>query len=136
MLAMMEPALLSLWAAVLWLETVGVEGCEGPASQFQRKLRHHRFDQRLPEPGASQVGLVVGISACSAGDPRTWVQSWVEKVPEGKMVATPVFCWRNSMDGGAWRATLHGHALPEPRVNFLINFTAQDHASLVRSLSS
>ena len=39
---------------------------------------------------------------------ETWVQSLSWEDPLEKGMETPVFCLENSMNRGAWRATVHG----------------------------
>ena len=39
---------------------------------------------------------------------ETWVQSLGQEEPLEKGMGTPVFCLENSMNGGAWPATVYG----------------------------
>ena len=40
----------------------------------------------------------------------TWVLSldWEDPLEEGMTTHSSIFAWRIPMDGGAWRATVHG----------------------------
>ena len=41
---------------------------------------------------------------------ETWVLSlcWEDLLEEGMAIQSSILAWRNSMDRGAWRATVHG----------------------------
>ena len=41
---------------------------------------------------------------------ETWVQSlgWEDPLEEGMATHSSILAWRILMDGGAWRATVHG----------------------------
>ena len=43
---------------------------------------------------------------------ETWVQSldWEDPLEEGMATQSSIIAWRNSMDRGAWRPTVHGVA--------------------------
>ena len=57
---------------------------------------------------ASQVALVVKNWPANAGDIRNTGSIGVRKIPWMKAwLPTPLFCMENSMDGGAWQATIH-----------------------------
>ena len=59
--------------------------------------------------GASQVALVVKNLPAKAGDLRDAGPSWVCKISWGRAwQPTPVFLPGESMDRGAWWATVHG----------------------------
>ena len=59
--------------------------------------------------GASQVALVVKTQPANAGDSRDALQSlgWEDPLEEGMATHSSMFCLENSMDGGAWRSTIH-----------------------------
>ena len=46
-------------------------------------------------------------SACNAGDPGS-IPGWDRFPVEGNGKLLQYSCLENSMDGGAWRATVHG----------------------------
>ena len=43
---------------------------------------------------------------------ETWVQSlgWEDPLEEGMVTHSSILAWRILMDGGVWRATVHGAA--------------------------
>ena len=58
-------------------------------------------------------------SACNSGDPSSIPR--LGRLPgEGNGNPLQYFCLENPMDGGAWRATVHGVAKSQTRLN---NFT-------------
>ena len=58
-------------------------------------------------------------SACQCRNCRTCgLDPWVGKIPwKRKGQLTPIFCLENSMDRGAWWATVHGVAESQTRLN-------------------
>ena len=61
------------------------------------------------------IGLRGKESACNAGD---LVDSWVGKIPrEGNSYPLQYSCLGNSMDRGAWKATVHGVAQSQTRLS-------------------
>ena len=63
----------------------------------------------MPALGASQVALVVKNLPASAGDnKRLWFDSWVRRsLGDGHGNPLQYSCLENSMDRGAWWATVH-----------------------------
>ena len=58
---------------------------------------------------ASQMALVVKNLTASAGDKRCGFDPWVGKILwSKKWQPLQYICLENSMDRGAWRATVHG----------------------------
>ena len=63
--------------------------------------------------------LVVKNPPASAEDIETWVRSLGGEDPleEGVATHSRVLAWRIPMDGGAWRATVHGVVKGQTRVS-------------------
>ena len=68
---------------------------------------------------------------------ETWVRSQGQKDPLEKEMATHsgILAWKNSMDRGAWRATVHGVTGLRPQHNILRNTVQPIQFSSVQSLS-
>ena len=67
-------------------------------------LINHCLDQYW----ASQVVLVVKNTPANAGDKKRGFDTWVRKIPWRRAwQLTPYSCLENSMDRGAWWATVH-----------------------------
>ena len=65
------------------------------------------------EAWASQVALVVKNSPTNAGNKRSGFDPWIglgRSPEEGNGNPVQYSCLENSMDRGAWRATVHGVA--------------------------
>ena len=66
----------------------------------------HREGEDLKR--AAKVALVVKNPPASAGDRRHTFDPWVGKIPwRSKWQPLQYSCLENSMDRGAWRATVH-----------------------------
>ena len=65
---------------------------------------------------ASLVAQVVKASACNAGDPGL-ISGWGRSPGEGNGNPLQYSCLENSMDGGAWEATVHGVAKSGTRLS-------------------
>ena len=64
-----------------------------------------------------QIGLRGKESACNTGD---LVDPWVSKIPmEGNSYPLQYSCLGNSMDRGAWKATVHGVTQSQTRLSDL-----------------
>jgi hypothetical protein len=50
---------------------------------------------------------------------ETWVRSlgWEDALEEGTTTHSSILAWRIPMDGGAWRATVHGVAKSRTQVS-------------------
>ena len=59
--------------------------------------------------GASLLAQMVKASACNEGDPGS-IPGWGRSSREGNGNPLQYSCLENSMDGGAWWATVHGVA--------------------------
>ena len=69
-------------------------------------------------PGGSEVKA----SACNAGDLGS-IPGWGRSPREGNGNPLQYSCLENRMDGGAWRATVHGVAKSQTRLSdFTFNF--------------
>ena len=72
---------------------------------------------------ASLVAQMVRASVCNAGDPGS-IPGWGRSSGEGNGNPLQYSCLENSMDGGAWWATVHGVAKSRTRLsNFTFTFT-------------
>ena len=65
---------------------------------------------------------------------ETWIRSLGRKDPLGKGMAThsSTLAWRIPMDGGAWRATVHGVAKTSERLSFHFHIPASRHSPGLR----
>ena len=63
---------------------------------------------------------MVKASACNAGDPGS-IPGWGRSSGEGNGNPFQYYCLENSMDGGAWWATVHGVAKSQRQLS---NFTS------------
>ena len=70
--------------------------------------------------GASVVAQMVKASACNVGDSGS-IPGWGRFSGEGNGNPLQYSCLENSMDGGAWWATVHGVAKSRTRLS---NFTS------------
>ena len=69
--------------------------------------------------GASLVAQMVKASACNVGDPGS-IPGWGRSSGEENGNPLQYSCLENSMDGGAWWATVHGVSKSQTRLS---NFT-------------
>ena len=71
--------------------------------------------------GTSQVALVVKNIAANAGDTRDAysIPGWGRSPGRGHGNPLQHSCWENPMDRAAWRATLHGVAKSQIKLNRL-----------------
>ena len=60
--------------------------------------------------------MVMWLSACSAGDPG-WIPGWGRSPGEGNGNPLQYSCLKKPMDGGTWRATVHGVAKSRTRLS-------------------
>ena len=93
---------------------------EGTKSGFRQKdLEHEKKESCVLTRGASQVGPVVKDPLVNAGDARNeGSDPGRGRVPRGGN-DTPFWysCLENPTDRGAWRATVHGVAKSQTRLN-------------------
>ena len=66
-----------------------------------------------------------------AGDTEMWVQSpgGEDPLEEGVASHSSILAWRIPMDGGAWRATVHGAAKSWTRLNQLSSSSSSSSSS-------
>ena len=85
---------------------------QGSQDQGGREGASVRNAKEVESVGPSQVALGVKDPSASAGDNKKFgFGPWVRKIPWWKeWQPTPVFLPGESMDRGAWRATVHGVA--------------------------
>ena len=83
---------------------------QGSQDQGGREGTSVRNAKEVESVGPSQVALGVKDPSANAGDNKKFgFGPWVRKIPWWKeWQPTPVFLPGESMDRGAWRATVHG----------------------------
>ena len=72
---------------------------------------------------SSQVALVVKNLLANAGDPGS-IPGWGRSPGEGNGNPLQYSCLENSMDGGAWWATVHGVAKSWTRLSDFTSFVS------------
>ena len=101
-----------LWGLLRWLSS------KEPALQCRRHRRHgfdpwvgkiHWRRDRLPTPVflGFPCGSVGKESTCNAGEPGS-IPGWGRSPEEGNDYPLQYACLENSMDRGAWKATVQG----------------------------
>ena len=89
-------------------------GCEPAEGRHSHLICHYipAFTSAQPGAGASQVALVVKNPAADAGDKGDTSSIAASGRTPADCDGNPLqySCLENSMDRGAWRATVHGAA--------------------------
>ena len=83
-----------------------------------RGVSYLQDDLSASSPLACLVAQTVKASACNVGDR---FDPWVGKISPGEGNGSPLqySCLENSMDGGAWQATVHGVEKSQTRLSDL-----------------